>query len=221
MSHELRTPLNAIAGYAELLEIGIHGPMTDQQHVAIGRIQRSQRHLLGLINDVLNFAKLEAGHVAYDLTDVSLDEALAALEPLVAPQLRAKTLCFTRDACADDLAVRADADKLRQILVNLLSNAIKFTAAGGAVTLRCAVRGDVVALAVTDTGIGIASDRLEEVFAPFVQIDRRLNTPHEGTGLGLAISRDLARGMGGDLTAESAPGVGSTFTLTLPRAAVA
>jgi signal transduction histidine kinase len=218
MSHELRTPLNAIAGYAELLEIGIHGPVTDQQREAISRIQRSQRHLLSLINDVLNFAKLEAGRVEYAVADVAVCDAVDALEPLVAPQLRAKAFRYDRSQCSERCVVRADPDKLQQILLNLLSNAIKFTAAGGAVTLRCEQRDDVVAIEVQDTGIGIAVDRLEHVFAPFVQIDRRLNAPHEGTGLGLAISRDLARGMGGDLTAQSEPGVGSTFTLTLPRA---
>jgi PAS domain S-box-containing protein len=218
MSHELRTPLNAIAGYAELIELGIHGPVTEQQREAISRIQRSQRHLLGLINDVLNFAKLEAGRVEYTVAQVAACDVVDALEPLVAPQLRAKSLRYDRSQCTERCVVRADPEKLQQILVNLLSNAIKFTAAGGAVTLRCEERGDVVAVAVEDTGIGIAADRLEHVFAPFVQIDRRLNAPHEGTGLGLAISRDLARGMGGDLAAESTPGVGSAFTLTLPRA---
>lgn len=221
MSHELRTPLNAIAGYAELMELGIHGPVTDQQREAINRIQRNQRHLLGLINDVLNFAKLEAGRVEYDITDVRVCEAVDALEPLVAPQLRAKGLRFIRDAGCDErdkpVRVRADVEKLRQILLNLLSNAIKFTAAGGAVMVhwRADERG-VVTIAVEDTGLGIAVERIEDIFAPFVQVDRRLNAPHEGTGLGLAISRDLARGMGGELTVRSTPGVGSTFTLTLP-----
>jgi signal transduction histidine kinase len=222
MSHELRTPLNAIAGYAELLELGIHGPITDPQREAITRIQRSQRHLLGLINDVLNFAKLEAGAVEYHLEDVPVRAAVDAVEALVAPQLRAKALTFDRAPCADGrgsaLLARADPEKLQQILLNLLSNAIKFTATGGAVVMTCEERGDVVCLTVRDTGIGIAADRLEHVFAPFVQIDRRLNAPHEGTGLGLAISRDLARGMGGDLTVESEVGVGSAFTLALPRA---
>jgi PAS domain S-box-containing protein len=216
MSHELRTPLNAIAGYAELLELGIHGPVTDQQHEAISRIQRSQRHLLGLINDVLNFAKLEAGHVEYRLEAVSVRQTIDAIEPLVALQLRTKTLRFERDACADGRVVRADREKLQQILTNLLSNAIKFTPAGGTIRLRCRDTGDKISIAVEDTGIGIAADRLDDVFEPFVQIDRRLNSPHEGTGLGLAISRDLARGMGGDLTVESTPGSGSTFTVTLP-----
>lgn len=219
MSHELRTPLNAIGGYAELIELGIHGPTTDQQLEALSRIRRSQRHLLGLINDVLNFAKLEAGRVEYDIADVDVTAALDTLEPMVAPQLRAKTLRFSRQACAADARVRADPDKFQQILVNMLSNAIKFTLPGGSVTLRCEVGETTVGIAVTDTGIGVAADRLEHIFEPFVQIDRRLNTPREGTGLGLAISRDLARGMGGDLTVESILGEGSTFRLTLPRAA--
>ena len=218
MSHELRTPLNAISGYAELLEIGIYGAVNDQQRETINRIQRSQRHLLGLINDVLNFAKIEAGRVEYRIADVRVRHAVDAIEPLVAPQLRAKSLRFDRGECADGRVVRADADKLQQILVNLLSNAIKFTPEGGAVTLRCADHDDVVTIAVEDTGVGIAPDRLEQIFAPFVQVDRRLNAPHEGTGLGLAISRDLARAMGGDLTVESTLGAGSTFTVTLPRA---
>ena len=217
MSHELRTPLNAISGYTELLEVGIHGPITEQQRDTLGRIQRSQRHLLSLINDVLNFAKLEAGRVEYHLEDVSIAETLDQLEPLVAPQLQAKSLSFSRSECVGSYVVRADPDKLQQILVNLLSNAIKFTAEGGAVEVQCESGGDVVRLRVRDTGIGIAEDRLEDIFAPFVQIHRRLNAPHEGTGLGLSISRDLARGMGGQLTVASTPGQGTTFTLTLQR----
>jgi PAS domain S-box-containing protein len=219
MSHELRTPLNAIAGYAELLDLGIHGPISEPQREAIGRIQRSQRHLLGLINDVLNYARLEAGRVEYAAADVPVRQAIGDVEPLVALQFRAKQIRLDLEECPEDLVARADREKLQQILVNVLSNAVKFTPPGGAVTVRCRRAGDAVAIAVEDTGIGIAADRLEHVFAPFVQIDRRLNSPHQGTGLGLAISRDLARGMGGDLTAESRPGMGSTFTLTLPAAA--
>ena len=218
MSHELRTPLNAIAGYTELLEVGIHGPINEQQRDTLGRIQRSSLHLLSLINDVLNFAKLEAGRVEYHLSDVPLAETLDRLEPLVTPQLRAKSLGFSRSDCVGTRAVRADPDKLQQILLNLLSNAIKFTPKGGEVTIHCDQAGDVVHVHVRDTGIGIAEERREEIFAPFVQIHRRLNAPHEGTGLGLAISRDLARGMGGQLTVESTPGAGTTFTLTLRSA---
>jgi signal transduction histidine kinase len=220
MSHELRTPLNAIAGYAELLELGVHGPMSAEQLAAIERIQRSQRHLLGLINGVLNYAKLDAGHVHYDIADVALDEVLATCEALTAPQARARAVQVTFAACPAGLHVRADAEKVQQVVLNLLTNALKFTDAGGLVTLSCApADGDRVCLRVADTGRGIPPGQLERVFQPFVQVDAQLTRTQEGVGLGLAISRDLARGMGGDLTAESTVGVGSTFTLTLPAAA--
>ncbi len=216
MSHELRTPLNAIGGYAQLLELGVHGPLNDAQAEALGRIQRSERHLLGLIDDVLNFAKLEVGRVEYQIGDVAVCGAIDEVETLVAPQLQAKSLRFDRAECSHDLMARADADKLQQILVNLLSNAIKFTPDGGTVSMHCSRVAREVRIAVRDTGIGIAAERLEQVFAPFVQVGRRLNAPVEGTGLGLSISRELARAMDGDLTVESCPGSGSTFRLTLP-----
>ena len=226
MSHELRTPLNAIGGYAELLEMGIRGPVTVQQREDLSRIQTSQRHLLGLINEVLNYAKLETGTVRYDLAAVPVADALAAAEQLVAPQVRAKGLALAAGNVAPPgLAVRADAEKLRQVLVNLLSNAVKFTDRGGRVELACeALPGSgaggsgAVAVRVRDTGIGIPADQRERIFEPFVQVRADLTRTAEGTGLGLAISRDLARGMGGDLAVESAVGAGSTFTLTLPRA---
>jgi signal transduction histidine kinase len=210
--------LNAIGGYAELLEMGIRGPVTDQQREDLGRIQRSQRHLLGLVNEVLNYTKLETGSVRYDLADVVVYEALAGAEALVAPQARAKRLTVLVEECSPDGVVRADAEKLRQVLVNLLSNAVKFTAPGGRIAVACAADGPRVRIGVQDTGIGIAADQQERIFEPFVQVRADLTRPHEGAGLGLAISRDLARGMGGDLTVESVLGSGSTFTVTLPRA---
>jgi signal transduction histidine kinase len=218
MSHELRTPLNAIGGYAELLEMGIRGPVTEQQREDLGRIQRSQRHLLGLVNEVLNYAKLETGSVRYDVADVVMCEALAGAEGLVAPQARARGLALAAAECPADVVVRADPEKLRQVLVNLLSNAVKFTAPGGRIAVMCAADGTRVRVGVQDSGIGIAADQLERIFEPFVQVRADLTRPHEGAGLGLAISRDLARGMGGDLTVESVLGSGSTFTVTLPRA---
>ena len=218
MSHELRTPLNAIGGYAELMEMGIRGAVTPQQREDLRRIQSSQRHLLGLINEVLNYAKLETGTVHFDVADVPVREALAAAESLVAPQAREKGLALVVAACPPELTARADAEKLRQIVVNLLSNAVKFTAGGGRVEISCAAEGERVSVAVADTGIGIPADKLSAIFDPFVQVRSDLTRLHEGTGLGLAISRDLARGMGGDLTVASTPGAGSTFTLTLPRA---
>jgi signal transduction histidine kinase len=218
MSHELRTPLNAIGGYAELMQMGIRGPVTEQQHDDLRRIQVSQRHLLGLINEVLNYARLETGTVRYDVADVNLGDALAAAEALVAPQAQARDLSLSVTWCPPGLSARGDAEKVRQILVNLLSNAVKFTGPGGRVELACESAGTDVHVLVRDTGIGIAPDQLERIFEPFVQVRADLARTAEGTGLGLAISRDLARGMGGDLTAESTPAAGSTFTLTLPAA---
>ena len=218
MSHELRTPLNAIGGYAELMEMGIRGPVTAAQGEDLRRIQSSQRHLLGLINEVLNYAKLETGTVHYDVADVRVREALTTAESLVAPQARAKGLTLVVADAPPTLAARADPEKLRQVLVNLLSNAVKFTDAGGRIELSSDARDGRVAIRVRDTGIGIPPDKLEAIFDPFVQVRADLTRTHEGTGLGLAISRDLARGMGGDLGVESEPGVGSTFTLTLARA---
>ena len=217
MSHELRTPLNAIGGYAQLVEIGVYGPVTDEQREALGRLGRSQAHLLRLINDVLCFAKIDAGQVDYAIGSVPLGDALAELEPLIAPQLRAKRLTFTHPPCDPLLTVLADREKLQQIVLNLVTNAIKFTAAGGSVTLECDTLADMARVHVRDTGPGISAERLPAIFEPFVQGDRKLNRPHEGVGLGLAISRDLARGMGGDVTVQSLVGEGSVFTLSLRR----
>ena len=217
MSHELRTPLNAISGYAQLLEMGIQGPLTDAQRDAIGRINRSGGHLLSLINDVLNFAKIDAGQVEFAVTDVALDGIITELEMLIAPQVQAKELAFEHAGCDGDVAVLADRDKLRQILLNLVSNAIKFTPEGGKILVECEAREEVVQIRVRDTGVGIPEDRFRSIFEPFVQAGRALNRPDEGVGLGLAISRDLARGMGGDVTVESAVGRGSVFTVSLPR----
>ena len=229
MSHELRTPLNAIGGYAELLALGLRGPLGEAQREDLARIRRANQHLTGLVTDILNFAKLEAGQVEYQLAPVALAPVVADVEALVAPQLAAKGLAFYHDSCTaggDDgpgapPAVRADAEKLRQVLLNLLTNAVKFTDRGGRVALRCEpdAAAGVVRLRVVDTGRGIPADRLEAVFEPFVQVDRhRTPESQQGVGLGLAISRDLARGMGGELTVESAVGEGSTFTLVLPVA---
>ena len=218
MSHELRTPLNAIGGYAELIEMGIRGPVTAPQREDLRRIQMSQRHLLGLINEVLNYAKLETGTVQYDIVRVPLREALVTAESLVAPQARAKGLTLRMLDCPDALVARADPEKLRQILVNLLSNAVKFTDRGGRIEVSSQGTEHDVTIAVTDTGIGIPADKVDVIFDPFVQVRADFTRPHEGTGLGLAISRNLARGMGGDLTVTSTLGSGSTFTLCLPRA---
>ena len=217
MSHELRTPLNAIAGYLQLVAMGIHGPVTESQRIALARAQRSQEHLLSLINDVLNFAKLEAGRVEYRMEDVSLAAAAAAVAPMIEPQFVANGIAFDV-RISPQVIVHADRDKVQQILLNLLSNAAKFTEPGGRVAMRTTTRDDrsgMVRLEVEDTGCGIPPDKLEAIFDPFTQVNRRLRRPTEGTGLGLSISRDLARGMGGDLHARSVEGEGATFTLIL------
>ena len=218
MSHELRTPLNAIGGYAELMELGIRGPITEQQRADLERIQQSQKHLLGLINQVLNYTRVETGAVTYTIEDVPVCEALATAEALVAPQVRANGLTFVLGAVDASLRARADSEKLQQILLNLLANAVKFTEPGGEVKVVCSGSDETIAISVSDTGMGIAPDKLAAVFEPFFQVDQRFARQHQGVGLGLAISRDLARGMGGELVAASTPGAGSTFTLTLPAA---
>jgi signal transduction histidine kinase len=221
MSHELRTPLNAIAGYAELMEMEIHGPVTDAQRDALNRIARSQAHLLTLINDVLNFARIDAGQITYAVQDVRMNETLAGLESLVGPQIAARRLTFAYVACDPAIIAAADGDKVRQVVLNLLANAVKYTPEGGTVGLACDADASTVRVHVRDTGPGIDADQLPVIFEAFVQGHRALNRPNEGVGLGLAISRDLARGMAGDVTVSTEMGVGSTFTLELPRAGVA
>jgi PAS domain S-box-containing protein len=223
MSHELRTPLNAIAGYADLLEMGLHGPITPDQRESLLRIRRSQMHLTGLINEVLNYARLESGMVTYDIRSLLVADVVATVLPLIEPQRAAKHIRLDvrlpEGAGQPPIHVLADRDKLQQIVLNLLSNAIKFTPENGRVevALMPAPHDDGMALLrVVDTGIGIPSDKLEAIFEPFVQVGRSLRNPGEGTGLGLAISRDLARAMGGDITAASEVGHGATFTVTLP-----
>jgi signal transduction histidine kinase len=218
MSHELRTPLNAIAGYVELMEMGLRGPVTEAQRSDLARIRHSQQSLLAIINDILNFARLESGRVEYHMQSVPLAEVLAAMEPLIHPQVQSKGLRY--EACDPEpaLRVRTDAEKLQQILLNLLSNSIKFTDSGGSVTLGCDARDGHVLVHVRDTGRGIPADKLDAIFEPFTRVESQLTRTTEGTGLGLAISRDLARAMGGDITARSAPGEGSVFTVVLPRA---
>lgn len=218
MSHELRTPLNAIAGYAQLLSLGVRGPITEAQKEDIERIDRSQRHLLSLINDILNFAKIEAGHVNVASAPMGLGGVIESLKEFVEPQLRAKDLTFTMDEDIPQTEACGDPDKVRQILINLLSNAIKFTADGGHIAVECEEDDKMIYISVRDDGAGIPKDKLDAIFEPFVQVTRDYASPQQGTGLGLSISRDLARRMGGDLTVSSTFGEGSRFTLALPRA---
>jgi PAS domain S-box-containing protein len=218
MSHELRTPLNAIGGYLDLLSLGVHGPLTEAQQQAVARVIANQRHLLTLINDILSFARFEAGRIPFDIRALPAGEIVASMESLVAQSAEARGVHYSTGACDPDTWFLGDAERVRQVLLNLLGNAVKFTPRGGSVQLSCAAGDGKVHLRVQDTGPGIEEDQQERIFDAFQQVDRRLNKPQEGVGLGLAISRDLARAMHGELSVESAPGQGSTFTLTLPRA---
>ena len=225
MSHELRTPLNAIGGYAELMELGLRGPITDAQRADLGRLRRANHHLTALVTDVLNFARLEAGAVVLHLEDLEIGTVVADLEAMLGPQFVAKNLTFDHTACAPDTPgqphqVHADGEKLRQILLNLLTNALKFTDPGGHIALVCATdAAGVIRVEVRDTGRGIAAEHLARIFDPFIQVAREHTAEsQQGLGLGLAISRELARAMGGELTVDSSIGAGSTFTLTLPSA---
>ncbi|HEX3160914.1 MAG TPA: PAS domain-containing protein [Gemmatimonadaceae bacterium] len=219
MSHELRTPLNAIGGYADLLLMGVRGELAAAQRQDVERMRRSGQHLLVLINDILNFARLEAGQVELHVRDLPVATLLDGLEDLIRPQVAARSIRYRHGGCDAALRMRADAERTRQILLNLLANAVKFTAPGGEVSLACEAAAERVFVHVHDSGRGIPADQLERVFDPFVQVDRQLTpTSQQGVGLGLAISRDLAASMGGTLSVVSTVGVGSTFTLALPRA---
>jgi len=218
MSHELRTPLNAIGGYTELLALGIRGPINEQQQEDLRRIARNQAHLLSIINDILNFARVEAGYVDFTIEALAASDVIVGVEPFMAPQVAQKQLRFTLHPCDASLIMLADRDKAQQVLLNLLVNATKFTDQGGTIDVRADGDSETVRICVSDTGIGIPSDRLDAIFEPFVQVHRSLTQPISGTGFGLSISRDIARRMGGDIGVESVLGAGSTFTLILPRA---
>lgn len=217
MSHDLRTPLNAIGGYTQLLELGIHGEVTAAQLDALARIRRAQEHLLTLINDILGFARVEAGQVRLELTAVPLDETLRSVVELIEPQARARSLDFAYGSPGVETNVHADRERLVQVLLNLLTNALKFTNAPGSVTLDWNVDGEHVQIRVRDTGRGIPRERLEAIFDPFVQETRLTNDNVAGVGLGLAISRDLAQKMHAELSVESQLGEGSVFILTMKR----
>jgi signal transduction histidine kinase len=215
MSHELRTPLNAILGYSELLQAQISGELSAQQQQHVHRMETAARHLLGLIEGILNFARLEAGKEQVSLTDVDsaqlADEVMALVEPLA----RAKSLEIRLNAPSDLPVIRTDVAKVRQILLNLLSNAVKFTKQGH-VALDVRADSEDMRWTVTDTGSGIAPDDLERIFEPFEQASQSDYGRAAGTGLGLTVSRQLGRLLGGDVTGEATDGNGSTFVLRLP-----
>jgi signal transduction histidine kinase len=228
MSHEIRTPINAMMGYAELLEMGISGPVTDAQAKQLARIRASGEHLTSLVNEMLDLAKIEAGRMAVDpVSAVTGDVAEASLSA-IRPQATAKGVDISTAPAGNPRAgYVGDPQRVQQILINLLSNAVKFTAPGGSVVVKCGNhfgRGpgtpdaDVewACISVEDTGLGIAQEDLERIFQPFMQVENGYTRAHGGTGLGLTISRSLAQIMGGDITVESVLGRGSRFTLWLP-----
>jgi signal transduction histidine kinase len=217
ISHELRTPLGAIGGYAALLEEGIHGPLSTEQRKYIARIKHNQKHLLRLVNELLDLAKIESGRSPLKLASVSVQAVLRSVYTMIEPQARAKQLRLEVERGDPTLNFYGDAERVEQIVLNLLSNAVKFTPAGGSVSITTVSTRDDIHLQVQDSGVGIPAGKLEQVFEPFFQVESLHATPSRGTGLGLAISRELARAMGGDLTVKSGPEQGSTFTLCLPR----
>ena len=218
MSHELRTPLNAIAGHADLLALGIHGPLSEPQREALARIQRNEQRLLALINDIISFAKLEAGQLRFHRQAVPVRELLADVHELTAPMAQEKGVHLRVLPEQEPLRALADPDKAARVLLNLVDNAVKFTDAGGQVEVGARGTPDRVEIYVRDNGRGIIGSRLGSIFEPFVQVDQEHTRDKDGLGLGLAISRELARNMDGDVQVQSEPGRGSTFTLALPRA---
>ena len=221
MSHELRTPLNAIGGYVDLIELGVRGPVTAEQRRDLERVRYNQRHLLTLIGNILDFTRLDAQKLPFELDDVHLDRVVHDVLTAMAPLLDEKSLRAECVGCDAAVVAYADRARVEQILRNLVSNAVRFTSRGGQITVTVAGQGKHVSVAVGDTGIGIPSEKLVAIFEPFVQVDSGLTRTVGGTGLGLTISRALARGMGGDLVADSDGASWATFTLTLPASAAA
>lgn len=219
LSHEFRTPLQGIYGYAELFDSGIHGSLTDEQHADMGRIRQGLAHLVGLVNQLLDRANIDVGHVVLDVADVSVERALRLTDALVLAQCHAKSIRYSRTTVEGAICVKADLERLQQVLINIVGNAVKYTSAGGAIEISWAVTASSVAIEVSDTGCGIPEDMLESVFEPYVRLRASSTPATTGTGLGLAISRDLVRLMSGTLVARSRLGAGSTFIVTLPRAA--
>jgi signal transduction histidine kinase len=218
MSHELRTPLNAIAGYAQLLEMGFRGSLTEGQRDAVNRILRGQEHLLTLVDAVLTFSRLTSGRLAIESTELDAADLIdLASEPLVM-QFAAGEIDFRILPGPERARVCGDRERAVDILRHLLSNALKFTPRGGKVTVSCEEAAGMVRFVVADTGRGIPEGQRDAIFQPFVQVEKGLTRSADGSGLGLAIARELAERMGGSLTVTSEVGRGSRFVLSLTRA---
>lgn len=218
ISHELRTPLGAIGGYADLIDAGIHGSLTDGQRDFISRIRHNQKHMLGLVNELLDLAKIESGRIDLRMSPVSVQAVIDSVHPMIEPQLVSRQLRLEIASVDPALLLHGDRDRVEQILLNLLSNAAKFSDAGSSIGIATSAMPDRISVHVRDSGVGIPYDKLDAIFEPFVQAIPSPDGTPRGTGLGLTISRQLARAMGGNLTVESVVEHGSTFTLSLPRA---
>ena len=227
MSHEIRTPINAMMGYAELLQMGIAGPVTSAQEAQLDRIRASGNHLTELVSEILDLAKIEAGRMSVEERVASVGDVADAALALIRPQAATKGVELGATNGNGNPTFIGDPQRVQQILTNLLSNAVKFTPGGGQVSVHCNLRPgqeypngrgdhDWACVTVKDTGVGIASKDFDRIFQPFVQVDDGYTRNHGGTGLGLTISRSLAQMMGGDITVESDVGAGSQFTLWLP-----
>lgn len=216
ISHELRQPLNAMRGYVGLWTEGLRGELSPAMREDVERLSRNQQHLAILIEDLLSFTRLEAGQLKVNRVPVPMAPIFTAIEAMVRPEMDMRGVHFSHWSCDPDIAALGDRDRIIQVCLNLVTNAMRATGPTGQVTMRCVADVEFVTIEVADTGRGIPEDKLESIFAPFVQVGRALNAPMEGAGLGLSISRGLAEAMGGTLSVTSVLGEGSTFSLRLP-----
>ena len=217
MSHELRTPLNSVIGFSEVLQDQLFGPINEKQQEYVKNILTSGRHLLSLINDILDLSKVESGKMELELSEFSLLESLnASLMMLKEKALKGGISLNMELAPPDDLRIVADQRKLKQILFNLVSNAVKFTPAGGEVNVNAFKHGDFIEISVTDSGIGIREEDIPKLFHPFTQLESVYTKEYEGTGLGLALNRHLVELHNGKIWVKSEFGKGSRFSFTIP-----
>jgi signal transduction histidine kinase len=219
VSHETRQPVHASLGYVEMLQLGLRGELNESQLADLENIRKNQTHLLRLLNDILSFAKLEAGALQLDMEPADAGDIMAQARPVLEPLFKAKGVTYEVRPPTAPASFFGDRERTMQVCVNLLTNALKATESGGRVTFACDVSADRVTFSVSDTGIGIPRAKFDAIFDPFTQLARGSNADARGVGLGLSISRQLARAMNGDVAVESTVGVGSTFAFSLPRVA--